>query len=200
MTTAGVKLFERKSLYHSNLVYYTGDNPDGLPCQLTTNVIASKDGGKIVKIQPMGDPDDYWVKLENEVVEAAFASVPKETWVSIQAYGSRDAATVAITGADGTVFAAGNATGDVAGPAFMVPPATFTPPAVPTLVPNVTMAPPASQTPTFAPPAGRDAVADMVDALVRAHTVAQKYQQATGQPLDEHVRALGISLFIQQQR
>tara|TARA_R110002074_G_scaffold235774_6_gene407634 strand:- start:3399 stop:3998 length:600 start_codon:yes stop_codon:yes gene_type:complete len=199
MTTAGVKLFERKSLYHSNLVYYTGDNPDGLPCQLTTSVIASKDGGKIVKIQPMGDPDDYWVKLENEVVESAFASVPKDTWVTLQAYGSRDAATVAITGADGTVFAASGASEDTAGPAFSPPPPSFTPTPTPKLV-TTTMASPVVAAPTFTPPQPRDAAADMVDALVRANSVMVKYQQATGKELDEHTRALGVSLFIEGNR
>lgn len=60
--------------------------------------------------------------------------------------------------------------------------------------------PPPAPRPPHDPEPQEDLVDQMVEALVAAHAVTQRYKAVTGQPLDEHTRALGVSMFINSQR
>lgn len=193
------QLFPKASLYHSDLVKHCGQYPDGLPCKLTTDIMPSKDKtGRIVRLLPYGYEVEHWLLLENAAVEATIAAVPKDTWVTIQATGMKDTAAVRVVDTSGTEIVGRELPSQGYPPPHPEPAPWAEPPSTTGVAPQQAPWPPPVGTPAVGAPI--EACDRMIDALIQAHTVVQKVEAATGRPLDEHTRTIGISLFIQGHR
>jgi hypothetical protein len=85
--------FPKASVYHSQLV---GRGP--LCIRLTAGVIPSKfkDKPAFAPFQVRGDTAEYRLTVENDTIRERLASLPLNTWVEVQAAGSRDAATLEV--------------------------------------------------------------------------------------------------------
>ena len=176
-------LFDRKSLYHSHLVYFTNDQPEGLGCKLVSAVMPGRDrDGMIVKLQPHGDPNSYWLKLENENIVSTLKAVPRDTWVSVAAHGMGADATVTVTNNDGTTMAT-------------LPP---TPPAEATVPRSTGNGATTYETPG-SPLLARE-VRTMEECLLAASRLIDTLEMEHGVTVTDQVRTLATTFFIGQTR
>lgn len=90
MTT---NVFDRKGVYQSELVRVT--DPDGLEITFTGKPRESKDGDSFYIYFRHGD-EDHYLTIENDAIKEYLDKCPIDVPVTIHAFGSRDAATIAV--------------------------------------------------------------------------------------------------------
>lgn len=90
--TRGVKMFEKKGIYHSAFV-----KAGPTRVMFTGDVIESKFGKEpFVPIKVEGDDTDHTYTIENDGIRATVESLPRNQWLTLHAAGSRDLATISV--------------------------------------------------------------------------------------------------------
>lgn len=154
MTTA-IKAFEKKGVYHSELV-----RAGKMLVQLTGEPRDSKFEGKppFCPFKVQGDESEYLYTVENDVIGDLLARAPKNVWVELLAEGSREGAVLNLTEASGAPVYTPD-------PAPTPTPMSGPPPMWPD---DPTPAPSQSPQRPVTGPLGGDAVARAVESTVRA--------------------------------
>ena len=91
------KLSETASIYHSTLVKYVEDNPEGLKCQYERGPHPSKFNKDDTVVCHKHADKKYWQHCENEEVVDAFTSEASGGWIIIQAAGWGEQAVISLT-------------------------------------------------------------------------------------------------------
>jgi hypothetical protein len=176
------QIWDTSGIYHSHLVYYQNENPEGLVCQVLVAAMDSKYGGegeRVARIRPYGYPESdgkdggHWLKLEDgSSVEEELSSAPLKTWIILQAEGRGESATLK--------WQEHEANGEITGNGVATTPVTVEEKTI-TIVPDPVMEP-ASTTEPF------------LNSLLQAHSIVQQYKEITGEDLSENVRTLATNL------
>ena len=87
------KIFEKKGVWHSELVRVT--DPHGVEITFTGKPRKSQDSKSYYVYFRHGD-EDHYLTIENDVIKQYLDLVPIDVPVTIHAFGSREAATVAV--------------------------------------------------------------------------------------------------------
>lgn len=106
MTTAK-KTFERKGVFHSDLVRES--DPNGLAVVLKSKPRASKFKGKdpYIYFAVVGEDDEYTLDIENEAIQGYLEDCTLDTPVTIHAHGSRDDASISVENVNGPMVVGG---------------------------------------------------------------------------------------------
>ena len=164
------KLSETASIYHSTLVKYVEDNPEGLKCQYERGPHPSKFNKDDTVVCLKHEDKTYWLKCENEEVVDAFTSEASGGWIMIQAAGWGEQAVISLTATKGSEPTNG-------------------------AVPLEELLDELPEETAAAVKSGHDGY--FLDSLLQANKIIKQYEEIAGEELTENVRTLATNIRMQ---
>jgi hypothetical protein len=90
-TKKGLPMFEKKGVWHSEFV-----KAGSVKIQITSDVLKSKFGKEDFVCFKTEDGGEHTYAIENDGIRATLENLPKNTWLTVHASGSRDTAAISV--------------------------------------------------------------------------------------------------------